>query len=141
MSPIVLSSIGIGTYLGNADDATDANYANAVVRAVQLGVNVIDTAANYRFQRSERSIGRALKTLATTDGVARDELVICTKGGYLPFDGSPPRNVREYVNETFVKPCFASIEDIVGGSHCMTPAYLQNQLEQSLRNMGVECID
>jgi len=141
MSPKVLSSIGIGTYLGNADDATDANYANAIVRAVQLGVNVIDSAANYRFQRSERSVGRALKTLATTDGVARDELVICTKGGYLPFDGSPPRNVREYVNETFVKPGIASFEDIVGGSHCMTPAYLQNQLEQSLRNMGVECVD
>jgi aryl-alcohol dehydrogenase-like predicted oxidoreductase len=141
MSSKVLSSIGIGTYLGNADDATDANYANAIVRAVQLGVNVIDSAANYRFQRSERSIGRALKTLATEHGVAREELVICTKGGYLPFDGAPPRNVREYVNETFVKPGIASFDDIVSGSHCMTPAYLQNQLEQSLRNMGVECID
>jgi aryl-alcohol dehydrogenase-like predicted oxidoreductase len=138
---LVLSSIGIGTYLGNADEATDANYANAVVRAVQLGVNVIDSAANYRFQRSERSIGRALKTIASTDGIKREELVICTKGGYLPFDGSPPRNVREYVNETFVKPGIASFDDIVGGSHCMTPAYLQNQLDQSLRNMGVECVD
>ena len=25
-------------------------------------------------------------------GFARDELVICTKGGYLPFDGAPPRD-------------------------------------------------
>jgi aryl-alcohol dehydrogenase-like predicted oxidoreductase len=58
---LVLSSIGIGTYLGNADEATDANYTRAVVRAVQLGVNVIDSAANYRFQRSERSIGQALR--------------------------------------------------------------------------------
>jgi aryl-alcohol dehydrogenase-like predicted oxidoreductase len=138
---LVLSSIGIGTYLGNADEATDANYANAVVRAVQLGVNVIDTAANYRFQRSERSIGAALQTLANEHGIARDELVICTKGGYLPFDGAPPRNVREYVDETFVKPGIASFDDIVGGSHCMTPAYLQNQLEQSLRNMKLECVD
>ena len=73
------------------------NYTNAVVRAVQLGANVIDTAANYRFQRSERSIGDALQTLANEHGIARDELVICTKGGYLPFDGAPPRNVREYV--------------------------------------------
>jgi len=132
---LALSSIGIGTYLGNADEATDANYTNAVVRAVQLGANVIDTAANYRFQRSERSIGAALQTLA------RDELVICTKGGYLPFDGAPPRNVREYVEETFVKPGIASFDDMAGGSHCMTPAYLQNQLEQSLRNMELECVD
>src|SRR5215211_5668770 len=138
---LVLSSIGIGTYLGNADTATDEAYTRAIVRAVQLGVNVIDSAANYRFQRSERSIGQALKTLTTEHGFAREELVICTKGGYLPFDGSPPRNVREYVNETFVKPGVASFDDIVGGMHCMTPAYLQNQLDQSLRNMGIECVD
>jgi aryl-alcohol dehydrogenase-like predicted oxidoreductase len=138
---LVLSSIGIGTYLGNPDEATDANYANAVVRAVQLGANVIDTAANYRFQRSERSIGHALQRLRDEHGSARDELVICTKGGYLPFDGAQPRNLREYVDETFVKPGIASFDDIVGGIHCMTPAYLQNQLEQSLRNMELDCVD
>jgi aryl-alcohol dehydrogenase-like predicted oxidoreductase len=138
---LVLSSIGIGTYLGNPDEATDQNYARAIVRAVQLGTNVVDSAANYRFQRSERSIGTALQTLANEHGIAREELVICTKGGYLPFDGSPPRNVREYVNETFVKPGIASFHDFVGGSHCMTPAYLQSQLDQSLRNMQLECVD
>ncbi|HEX6730885.1 MAG TPA: aldo/keto reductase [Pyrinomonadaceae bacterium] len=137
---LALSSIGIGTYLGNADAATDENYKNAVVRAVELGVNVIDSAANYRFQRSERSIGAALDQLAT-DGFGRDGLVLCTKGGYLPFDGAPPRDIRAYVENTFVKPGVATFDDIVGGSHCMTPAYLQNQLDQSLSNMGVESID
>lgn len=138
---LVLSSIGIGTYLGNPDEATDLAYTHSVVRAVQLGVNVIDTAANYRFQRSERSIGEALKILANEHGIAREELVICTKGGYLPFDGAPPRSVAQYVNETFVKPGIASFEDIVGGGHCMTPSYLQSQIDQSLRNMGIECVD
>jgi aryl-alcohol dehydrogenase-like predicted oxidoreductase len=138
---LVLSSIGIGTYLGDADDATDLSYTRAIVRAVQLGVNVIDTAANYRFQRSERSIGEALKLLANEHGIAREQLVICTKGGYIPFDGAPPRNVAQYVNETFVKTGIASFEDFVGGSHCMTPAYLQNQLDQSLRNMGIDYVD
>lgn len=138
---ILLSSIGIGTYLGNADDETDANYAAAIARAVELGANVIDTAANYRFQRSERSIGKALAGLTGTKGFARDEIIICTKGGYLPFDGAPPRDIRRYVEETFVKPGIASFEDFVGGSHCMTPAYLQNQLQQSLRNMNLDCVD
>ncbi len=138
---LVLSSIGIGTYLGNPDEATDLAYVHSVVRAVQLGVNVIDTAANYRFQRSERSIGEALKILENEHGIAHEELVICTKGGYLPFDGAPPRSVAQYVNETFVKPGIASFEDIVGGGHCMTPSYLQSQLDQSLRNMGIECVD
>jgi len=135
-----LSSIGIGTYLGKADVVTDENYKNAVVRAVELGTNVIDSAANYRFQRSERSIGVALDQLSR-DGFGRAELVICTKGGYLPFDGAPPRDVRAYVEDTFVKPGIATLDDIVGGSHCMTTAYLQNQLDQSLSNMGIECVD
>src|SRR5438552_9215990 len=74
-----LSSIGVGTYLGDADDETDARYAAAVTRAVELGANVVDTAANYRFQRSERSIGAALRQLSAR-GFARDELVVCTKG-------------------------------------------------------------
>jgi aryl-alcohol dehydrogenase-like predicted oxidoreductase len=137
---LCMSSVGIGTYLGNPDEETDRRYSDAVVRSVQLGANVIDTAANYRFQRSERSIGDALRRL-TEDGFSRDEIVICTKGGYLPFDGAPPRDVRGYVEETFVKPGIATFEDIVGGSHCMTPAYLRNQLDQSLRNMILESVD
>lgn len=135
-----ISSIGLGTYLGRPDDETDRRYVEAIIRAVQLGANVIDSAANYRFQRSERSIGRALEQLAEI-GYSRDEILVCTKGGYLPFDSAPPRNVREYIQETFVDPGIASFEDFVGGSHCMTPPYLQNQLEQSLRNLQLECVD
>ena len=136
-----LSSIGTGTYLGNPDEETDSRYTAAISRAVGLGANVIDTAANYRFQRSERAIGKALDQLTEANGFSRDEIVICTKGGYLPFDGAPPRDMRRYVEETFVKPGIAGFEDIVGGSHCMTPPYLQNQLEQSLRNMNLESVD
>lgn len=136
-----LSSIGSGTYLGNADDETDARYTAAVARSVELGANVIDAAANYRFQRSERSIGAALRTLTEEKRFSRDEMIICTKGGYLPFDGAPPRDIRRYVEETFVKPGIAGFEDFAGGSHCMTPSYLQNQLEQSLGNMNLECAD
>jgi len=138
---IWLSSIGIGTYLGNADGETDARYTAAIARAVELGANVIDTAANYRFQRSERAIGNGLRDLTEAKGFSRNEIVICTKGGYLPFDGAPPRDMRRYVEETFVKPGIARFEDIVGGSHCMTPAYLENQLEQSLHNMDLDCVD
>lgn len=135
-----LSSIGAGTYLGDADDETDARYTEAVTLAVESGANVVDTAANYRFQRSERSIGPALRVLHE-QGFARDEIVICTKGGYLPFDGAPPRDVRQYVEETFVKPGIAGFDDIAGGMHCMTPRYLQSQLHQSLDNMNLSCVD
>ncbi len=135
-----MSSIGIGTYLGSHDDRTDDLYREAVVRTVEMGGNVIDCAINYRFQRSERSIGTALKELARK-GVARSEVVLASKGGFIPFDGAPPRDVRAYFQETFIDPGVINPKDIVSGCHCMTPRYLLNQLDCSLRNLAVECVD
>lgn len=135
-----ISSIGIGTYLGNYDDATDQEYHRAIIRAVESGCNVIDSAINYRLQRSERSIGTALKELATK-GYGRDEIVIATKGGFIPYDAVPPKDARSYIEETFIKPGLATAADIVSGCHCMTPKYLSNQLDCSLRNLDVECVD
>jgi aryl-alcohol dehydrogenase-like predicted oxidoreductase len=138
-----LSSVGVGTYLGGWDEETDRSYTASVGRAVELGANVIDTAANYRFQRSERSVGEAVRGLAAA-GFGRDELVVCTKGGYLPFDSQPPAGqagVRAYFEETFVKTGVAQASDVVAGSHCMTPRYLAHQVAQSLRNTGLEALD
>jgi aryl-alcohol dehydrogenase-like predicted oxidoreductase len=139
-----MSSIGLGSYLGGADDRTDEAYRRAVKRAVELGCNVFDTAANYRCQRSERSIGDALAALFARGVAARDEIVVSTKGGYIPFDGAPPRSRQEmaaYLEETFIKPGVCKLDDFVQSSHCMTPAYLAHQLDQSLRNLKLECID
>src|SRR5437588_12315149 len=73
-----LSSIGIGTYLGQPDEATDRSYTEAVVRAVELGENVIDTAANYRFQRTARAIGTALQRLCAAAEHPRASFPVCT---------------------------------------------------------------
>ncbi|MDA2918793.1 aldo/keto reductase [Desulfobacterota bacterium AH_259_B03_O07] len=135
------SSIGFGSYLGNHDDQTDSNYQNALKHAIGLGCNHIDTAINYRFQRSERAIGSALETAFNEGTVNRDELIIATKGGYIPFDSDPPKDTRKYFIETFVEPGIASPEDIIAGSHCLTPNYIKNQLECSLKNLGIDCID
>jgi aryl-alcohol dehydrogenase-like predicted oxidoreductase len=135
-----MSSIGIGTYLGNHDDATDRQYQQALVRAVSSGCNVLDAAINYRCQRSERTIGTALKELASR-GHGRDELIVATKGGFLPFDGEPPQEPRRYFEETFIKTGLASAAEIVGGHHCMAPRYLANQIDCSLRNLDLECVD
>ncbi len=137
---LVLSSLGIGTYLGQPDDKTDQSYAASVAAAVESGINVIDAAINYRFQRSERSIGAAIKYLAK-QGIAREEFVLCTKGGYLTPDGAMPSDPTEYFYREYIQPGIFSPNDLVGGSHCMTPRFLENQLERSLRNLGVECID
>jgi aryl-alcohol dehydrogenase-like predicted oxidoreductase len=137
---LVLSSIGIGTYLGQPDARTDEGYAAAVAAAVESGINVMDAAINYRFQRSERSIGVAIKQLAAR-GFARDEFVVCTKGGYLTPDGSMPADPNEYFFREYIQPGVFSAKDIAGGSHCMTPKFLKNQLGRSLKNLGVECVD
>lgn len=136
-----VSSIGFGSYLGSYNESTDIRYRDAVIRAVELGCNNIDTAINYRFQRSERSIGAAIETLFKDGKASRDEIIIATKGGYIPFDGAPPKDINTYFVETFVKPGIATFEDIVSGSHCMTPRYIENQIECSLKNLGLECID
>jgi aryl-alcohol dehydrogenase-like predicted oxidoreductase len=135
-----LSSIGIGTYLGNYDDETDRLYHEATVRAVESGCNVIDSAINYRLQRSERAIGTALKELATK-GFNRDEILVASKGGFIPYDGAPPADPRRYLEETFFAPGIAGAADIVSGCHCMTPKYLLHQLECSLKNLDLECVD
>ncbi len=137
---LVLSSLGIGTYLGQPDDKTDQGYTASAVAAVESGINVIDAAINYRFQRSERSIGAAIQQLAQK-GISREEFVLCTKGGYLTPDGSMPSNPTEYFYREYIQPGVFSPNEIVAGSHCMTPRFLENQLERSLRNLGVECVD
>lgn len=136
----LVSSIGIGTYLGQPDAKTDANYTAAIVAAAESGINVIDAAINYRFQRSERSIAAAIKQLATK-GISREELVVCTKGGYLSPDGSMPADTTEYFFREYLQPGIFSAKDIVAGSHCMTPRFLENQLARSLRNLEIDCID
>jgi aryl-alcohol dehydrogenase-like predicted oxidoreductase len=137
---LVLSSVGIGTYLGEPDAATDKGYADSIVAAVEGGFNVVDSAINYRLQRSERSVGMALRALAAK-GFSRDEILLCTKAGFLTPDGDMPDDANEYFAREYMEPGVFRPEDVAAGCHCMTPRYLADQLDRSRRNMGVECID
>jgi aryl-alcohol dehydrogenase-like predicted oxidoreductase len=136
-----LSSVGIGTYLGREDDATDAQYTRAVARALQRSLNVVDTAVNYRHQRSERAIGAALAELVGRRAIARDEVFVASKGGYIPFDGEMPRDPGAYVTETYLRPGIFQPDDVVGGAHCMTPRFLADQIDRSRRNLGLATLD
>jgi aryl-alcohol dehydrogenase-like predicted oxidoreductase len=134
---LTLSSIGMGSYLGAPGEAGDKGYADSTRRALELGCNVIDTAVNYRYQRSERAIGRGLKE----SKIARDEVLLCTKGGFLPFDGERPTSPEDWFQEMLVKPGIVEASDIVAGCHCMTPKFLDFMIETSRKNLGVETID
>jgi aryl-alcohol dehydrogenase-like predicted oxidoreductase len=141
LGDLAVSSVGFGTYLGNSDDSTDQLYYHAISRAVELGCNVFDTAVNYRCQRSERLIGRVISELAREDKLQRNEVVISTKGGFLPYDETPPRDPWTYIQDHFVAPGIFKAQELVAGCHCMTPQFIRTQLEQSLKNLGVSCID
>ena len=135
------SSIGIGSYLGEPDEETDRGYVEAAKEALTSGINVLDSAINYRCQRSERSFGRALGELIETGKLKREEVIVCTKGGFLPFDGDYSRDPSGYFETAYIKTGLLKPEEIAQGCHAMTPRYLEDQLEKSLDNLGTETID
>jgi aryl-alcohol dehydrogenase-like predicted oxidoreductase len=131
----------MGTYTGPATDEGDRQYAESVQEAVRRGVNVIDCAINYRHMRSERAVGRGLGALFEAGGASRDEVLVMTKGGYLPFDGAAPRNIAEYLRRTYLDSNLVKPNEIVAGSHCIAPKFLENQLQRSLQNLGLDAVD
>jgi len=133
----VVSSIGVGTYLGDPTDEVDDRYAEAIVSALESGINVVDTAINYRAQRSERVVGEALENA----DVDRESIVVATKGGFVPFDGERPSDPARYVVAEYVNPGLVDREDLAMGSHCIAPEYLEDQLDRSLSNLDLETVD
>ncbi len=138
---VLVSSIGLGTYLGNEDGRTDEGYEASIAAALSSGINVFDSAINYRGQKSERAIGHALARAIREGSAGRDEVFVSTKGGYLPHDAEDPRDPRSYILATFVESGVAPKSEIVHGGHCMAPGYLRDQIDRSRANLGLETID
>jgi aryl-alcohol dehydrogenase-like predicted oxidoreductase len=141
MQGLWLSSIGLGTYLGEPDAACDERYRQAVTCALGLGTNVFDSAINYRHQRSERAIGAALSSLLADRKLKRDEIFLASKGGFLSFDGDEPDDPSAYFHTKFLQSGLVRPEDVAAGCHVMSPRFLENQIETSRRNLGVETMD
>lgn len=136
-----VSSLAIGTYMGHYDDETDALLAQTLETGLDLGVNFIDTAINYRCQRSEKVIGRVLNKLIHSKKIARDEVVISTKGGFIPFEGQPAPSLKNYIQQTFIDTGILESSDIVANCHSLSPRYLSHQIQTSLLNLGLDTID
>lgn len=135
------STVGMGSYLGEPDESTDRLYLEAAKEAVRRGVNVLDTAINYRCQRSEKSFGRAIRQLCEEGEIRRDELILCTKGGFFPFEDNYPQDAASYFKKTYLDAGILKAGDIAQGCHAMSPSYLESQLEKSRSNLDVETVD
>lgn len=141
---VLVSALGLGSYLGDPTDADDAAYMETAAHALELGVNVLDSAINYRCQRSERALGAAIARALELRTAARDEMLVCTKGGYVALDGTMPASreaYQEYLEREYFERGIMAPEEVVAGAHCMAPRFLVDQVGRSRRNLGVETID
>ncbi|QLH04561.1 oxidoreductase [Nitrosopumilus oxyclinae] len=138
---LFLSNVGIGTYLGEPDAKTDQLVTDAVKQSILLGINVVDTAINYRSQKAERSVGKAISELINDGKISRDEIFISSKNGYVTNDADVQLGFWEYVKEEYSQKGVIKEGDVTSGYHCMTVPYLSDQLDRSLKNLDIECLD
>jgi aryl-alcohol dehydrogenase-like predicted oxidoreductase len=109
-----VSRIAFGNWSAGGDwGRVDRDAAIAATRAaLDLGVNLFDTAHAYGFGAAEQLLGEALRPEILS---ARESLVIATKGGLRKHDG---RTVRD-----------------------SSPAALRRDLESSLHHLGTDYVD
>ena len=103
-------AIGGGEWWGNNDDQMSID---TICRAVQLGVNWIDTARVYGFGHSEEVVGKALKLLP------RRKMILSTKCGIQWYDDGGELH--------FMKEGHAVRRDLA-------PKAIRRDLELSLKN-------
>jgi aryl-alcohol dehydrogenase-like predicted oxidoreductase len=140
---LVFSKLGLGTF--NKEPYKEENYLfhyiEGVKEAIKSGINLIDTASNYRYGQSEKEIGIALQELFEEGIVKREELIICSKGGFIQLEYPFPQNPYAWIEENIINSSLAKLEDIELDQHCMTPDYLEWSCQKSLENLGVKTLD
>jgi aryl-alcohol dehydrogenase-like predicted oxidoreductase len=136
-------SLGIGTYKAEPykEDNYIINFAEAIKMALRNGINLIDTAINYRYQMSEREIAEALNEMFANGELKREEIIIASKAGFIPLDFPFPNNPYGWIQENVIKAGLASADEVIIDQHCMSPEYLRWSCEQSLKNLELETID
>lgn len=151
-----MSKIGCGTYLGLPNETVDKMYIESIKKSVTLGVNFLDTAINYRGMRSEVLLGKAVKELIEDNVVARNEIIIATKGGFIPadyrksqdLDETYVKNHKNKIREFFLNHiCKESnlkkeqISDALGAGNSSHKDFISWCFEESRKNLNLETID
>jgi aryl-alcohol dehydrogenase-like predicted oxidoreductase len=140
---LIFSKLGLGTF--NKEPYKEENYVfhyiEGVKEAIRSGINLIDTASNYRYGQSEKEIGIALKELLDEDEIKREELIICSKGGFIQLDYPFPENPYEWIDEKIIKAKLATKDDIELDQHCLTADFIEWSCKKSLENVGIDCFD
>ena len=137
---IKLSSLGVGTFPGAADDVTDVAVAAVVAQALQAGINVIDTGAHYRYGRAPRAMGAGIAR-AMAAGIRREEFFVLGKGGFLTYPGGRPGDPAAFFRDEIEAKGLGKEEDLAQGVHCLSPEYMAWQLDTLRGQTGLETLD
>jgi len=138
-----LSSIALGTLRGAPGGIDDLLYRSVVRDFLETSGNVINTALSDRVQTSERAVGHALRRAIREGVIARDEVVVISKGGQLtpePDFIHDPSLVQNDLYTRYIDSGILDPLDVTRG-HSMAPAFLLDQIERSRRNLGLETLD
>ena len=140
---LVFSKLGFGTFKKEPykEENYIFDYKEALKTAIRAGINVIDTAINYRYQESEKEVGEAICELIEAGEVTREELIVCSKGGFIPLCFPFPENPYVWIDENIVQKGLADANEIELDQHCMSPAFLDDSLNRSLENLHVKTLD
>ncbi len=140
---LVFSKLGLGTF--NKEPYKEENYVfhyiEGVKEAVKNGINLIDTASNYRYGQSEKEIGIALKELFDEGLAKREELIVCSKGGFIQLEYPFPKNPYSWIEENIIENNLATKKDIELDQHCMSADFLEWSCKRSIDNLGVKSLD
>lgn len=113
------------------------HHAQSLRMALLSGINVIDTSTNYGDGGSETLVGRVLDELIQEGGVARDEVVVISKVGYLQGRNYAASSERRAAGRPF--PELVTLSE--GLEHCIHPEFIEWQLSESLNRLGLETLD
>ena len=78
--------------------------------------------------RSEVAIGHLLNRAIKQKLIERNEVIVCSKAGFLSFDFREDIEPRTYIDDTYVKTGLFQLNEFVGGCHCLSGPFLKNQV-------------
>jgi len=131
---LTVSRIGFGSY--RVDSGTPEHRA-ALEKALTEGCNLIDTSTNYTDGESERLIGEVIAAQIAKKALARAEVVIVSKIGYVQGQNLELAEGRERQNKPFPE----MVKYGEGLWHSVHPEWLEDQLTRSLARLGLETLD
>jgi aryl-alcohol dehydrogenase-like predicted oxidoreductase len=129
-----VSRVGFGCYRITEEDPV---HRESLIQALENGCNLIDTSANYWLGASERLVGQVLSERIHDGKLKRDEIVVVTKAGYLQGENFTRAKQREAEGRPFPE----MVRYAENLWHCISPEFLEDQLNRSLERLQLECVD